>query len=66
MLDLNRFREHPEEVAEGLRKRGAGVTVEQVLDLDKQRREGLSAVEQLRQTRNERSNMVRASSTLPR
>ena len=45
MLDLHRFREHPEEVAAGLHKRGVTTTVEHVLGLDKQRREGLTEVE---------------------
>ena len=58
MLDLRYVREHPEEVAEALRKRRASVDLDQLLELDRRRRTHLTEVEALKKMRNERSKEI--------
>ena len=58
MLDLAYIREHADEVALALRKRGMDVTLEPLLALDRRRREQLVEVEGLKQRRNERSREI--------
>ena len=55
MLDLSYVREHPEEVAEALRRRGMELTPDRLLELDARRRDGLVQIEALKKTRNENS-----------
>lgn len=52
MLDLKFIRSQPEKVQEALEKRGAHISFEQFLELDKKRRERLLVVEQLKNKRN--------------
>jgi len=55
MLSLSFIREHPDLVAEGARKKGEPAPVDEILRLDKQRRETLSRLEQLKAEQNRRS-----------
>jgi len=55
MLSLSFIREHPDVVAEGARKKGEPAPVDEILRLDKQRRETLSRLEQLKAEQNRRS-----------
>ena len=52
MLDINFIREHPDEVKEALVKLYTTAPVDEILELDKQRREILQEVEQLKARRN--------------
>ncbi|HHY59574.1 MAG TPA: serine--tRNA ligase [Clostridia bacterium] len=52
MLDLKFVRENPEVVEEAIKKRGGQVSLDQFLALEKQRRQLLQEVEQLRNRRN--------------
>ncbi|CAG0928147.1 seryl-tRNA synthetase [Thermoflexales bacterium] len=52
MLDLTYLREHADEVKEAMAKLYAEAPIDEILDLDKQRRALLQEVEQLKQQRN--------------
>jgi seryl-tRNA synthetase len=52
MLDLKFVRSNPELVKEALEKRGAGLSLEPFLELERKRREKLVVVEQLKNKRN--------------
>ncbi|MBM4165513.1 MAG: serine--tRNA ligase [Ignavibacteria bacterium] len=52
MLDLKYIREHPEEVHEGIRKKGEKDFVNDILNLDKRRRELQFSVDALKNRRN--------------
>ena len=52
MLDLTYIREHADEVKEAMAKLYAEAPIDEILDLDKQRRALLQEVEQLKQQRN--------------
>lgn len=52
MLDIKLVRNNPEIVAEGLRKRGVVINLQNFLELDKKRRELLVTAEQLKNKRN--------------
>lgn len=52
MLDLKFIREHPDLVKDGIRKKNAEDCVDEILTLDKQRRDTLQKVETLKNTRN--------------
>lgn len=59
MLDINVFRETPDLVRQGLEKRGVDpATVNEVIDLDVQRRDILQEVERLRAERNQGSKEI--------
>ena len=58
MLDLHQVRNHPDEVAEALRKRGLDLSLDRVLTLDEKRRSRLTEVEQLKKTRNDSSRRI--------
>ncbi|NPA26317.1 MAG: serine--tRNA ligase [Chloroflexi bacterium] len=59
MLDLNLIRREPELVKEGLRKRGEDPRiVDEILELDRQRRALIQQVEQLRAERNRVSKQI--------
>jgi len=58
MLDPALLRDHADVVAEGLRKRGAGIPLDPVLRLDARRRELLVEVEALKKTRNDSSRKI--------
>ena len=61
MLDIKRIREHFDEVAEGLRRRGAGVALaERARDLDLQRRSLVTKTDELKTLRNTRSKEIGA------
>jgi seryl-tRNA synthetase len=52
MLDLTYIREHPDEVKQAMANLYADAPIDEILDLDKQRRALLQEVEQLKQQRN--------------
>ena len=52
MLDIKYIRSNPEIVSEALEKRNAQISLDEFLDLDKQRREFIQEVEQLKNKRN--------------
>jgi seryl-tRNA synthetase len=58
MLDLHYVREHLDEVAEALRKRGMDLTLDRFRELDGSRRELLVEVEGLKKARNEKSRTI--------
>jgi seryl-tRNA synthetase len=58
MLDLKFIREHPEEVKEGIRKKGDTDRVDEILKLDVQRRELLQKVEIFKNRRNVASEEI--------
>jgi seryl-tRNA synthetase len=58
MLDLNYVRQHPQEVADALRKRRTDLSVDRLLELDAGRRASLTEIEGLKKTRNERSREI--------
>ncbi|MEI7901210.1 MAG: serine--tRNA ligase [bacterium] len=61
MLDIKRIREHFDEVAEGLRRRGAEVALaERARDLDLQRRSLVTKTDELKTLRNTRSKEIGA------
>jgi seryl-tRNA synthetase len=55
MLSLSFIREHPDLVKEGARKKGEPAPVDEILRLDRERRELLTRVEQLKAEQNKRS-----------
>src|SRR3989454_12291368 len=55
MLSLNFIREHPDLVKEGARKKGEPAPVDEILQLDQQRRELVTKLEQLKAEQNRRS-----------
>lgn len=58
MLDLNFIRQNPDLIRKMLRKRGEDDSLEQLLELDQQRRELLIEVEQLKAKRNKVSDQI--------
>ena len=55
MLSLSFIREHPDLVKEGARKKGEPAPVDEILQLDQQRRELVTRLEQLKAEQNRRS-----------
>ena len=60
MHDIRDIRANPERYFQGLRRRGEPVALEPLLELDRQRREGVTALDQMRQTRNSVSKEINA------
>jgi seryl-tRNA synthetase len=58
MLELAYIREHADEVADALRKRGVERTLDPLLAADKRRRELLVEIEDLKQQRNQQSRKI--------
>jgi len=58
MIDIHFIREHPDEVKEALGKLQAEAPIDEILSLDRGRREILQEVESLRQKRNETSTQI--------
>jgi len=58
MLDIKWVRENPQQVAEGAAKKNVQVDVDQLLDLDRQRRESITQTEELKKQRNDISQQV--------
>lgn len=58
MLDISRIRNNPKQVEEKLNRRDKSISLEEIRELDKQRRELISKVEKLRHERNEGSQKV--------
>ncbi len=58
MLDLHFVREHPDDVAAGLRKRGQAWALEEFQTLDAKRRGLLVEIEGLKRHRNESSKKI--------
>ena len=59
MLDIQFVRDNPELVAEKSKQKGYAVDVQQLLGFDKERRELLKQVEELRQNRNKQSEQTK-------
>jgi seryl-tRNA synthetase len=60
MLDMNFIREHPDQVKEALVALNAEAPIDEILELDRQRRELLQQVEALRAERNSGSKQIGA------
>jgi len=58
MLDIRIIREKPEWVKERLRTRGEDYPIDEILELDKKRRELIQRVENLRHIRREESERI--------
>lgn len=58
MLDLKAIREHPQQIAQGIKNKGEIGDVEQILKLDEKRREVIQKVENLKHERNALSQQV--------
>ncbi len=58
MLDIKLIREKPEWVKERLRRRGEDYPIEEILSIDKKRRELIQRVENLRHIRREKSEKI--------
>jgi len=58
MLDIRRIRNFPDEIREGLQKRGVSGAVEKILALDEKRRSLIVITESLKAKRNEVSKLV--------
>jgi len=58
MLDIKIIREKPEWVKERLRTRGEDYPIDEILELDKKRRELIQKVENLRHVRREESEKI--------
>lgn len=55
MLDIKFIRQNPEEVKEGCRKKQAEVDIDQLLEVDRKKRESLRALEDMRAQKNKAS-----------
>ncbi len=58
MLDLRWIRNHPEELKAAMKRRGADVPVDELIELDGRWREKLTLVERLKAERNEASEAI--------
>src|SRR5690606_4469032 len=58
MLDLRWIRNHPEELKAAMKRRGADVPVDELIELDRRWREKLTLVERLKAERNEDSEAI--------
>ena len=58
MLDIKRIRNNPDEVIEGLKKRGVTGAVEKMLETDEKRRELIMKTEALKAKRNDASKQI--------
>jgi len=58
MLDIRRIRSNPEQVKEALRKRQGDYPIDKVLELDKQRRNIISEMEQMKAKQNQVSKEI--------
>ncbi len=58
MIDIRAIRENPEALAAGIKAKGTDPRFDELLDLDRQRREALSEVESLKYRRNEVSREI--------
>jgi seryl-tRNA synthetase len=58
MLDIKFIRDNPDLVKDGIRKKYSSVDIDQILDVDHQRREILTELEQLRERRNKVSGDI--------
>lgn len=65
MLDIQYIRENPEFVAEKSRQKGYDVDIAKLLDLDKNRRQLLAEVEELRRRRNELADRLKGAHGKP-
>ncbi|MEK7594793.1 MAG: serine--tRNA ligase [Patescibacteria group bacterium] len=61
MLDIQYIRDHADEVAEKSKQKGYDVDIQQLLGFDKERRELIGQVEELRQQRNELNSQTKGS-----
>src|SRR6185437_4969257 len=59
MIDLRLIREQPDVVRQGMARLHADAPIDQILELDAQRRDQLSRVEELKATRNTGSKEIR-------
>ncbi|MBD3282623.1 MAG: serine--tRNA ligase [Candidatus Portnoybacteria bacterium] len=52
MIDIELLRQHPEEIKQGAKKKGVDIDIDQILKIDKQRRELIQEVEELKAKKN--------------
>jgi seryl-tRNA synthetase len=58
MLDIKFIRENPEKVKEGCQKKGARVDIDRILEIDKKKRETITALEDMRAKKNKASKDI--------
>jgi seryl-tRNA synthetase len=58
MLDIKFIRENPEKVKEGCQKKGVRVDVDRILEIDKKKRETITALEDMRAKKNKASKDI--------
>ena len=58
MIDLQKLREKPQDFYTALKRKGAEIDVDEILELDDERREFLQKVETLRRTQNEANQKI--------
>ena len=58
MLDIKFIRQNPQLVKEGAQKKNINIDIDNILDIDRQRREGIQALEDMRAKKNEASKKI--------
>ncbi len=58
MIDIKLIKDSPEVVIEAMKKRGVKFDLDEILSLDKQRRDKIQKIEDIRNRQNEASNMI--------
>ncbi len=58
MIDIKLLRSEPELIKTSIKNRGGDIDLDQLLDLDKQRREIIFELDQIKQKRNENSSLI--------
>ncbi len=58
MLDIKFIRENPEKVKEGCRKKQVDIDIEEILDLDRKKREKIQALEEMQSKKNKASKVI--------
>jgi len=58
MLDIKFIRQNPEKVKEGCKKKGVDINIDELLEIDKKRREILKKVEEIRAQKNKASKEI--------
>jgi seryl-tRNA synthetase len=61
MLDIKFIRQNSEKVRESSKAKGVNVDIDKLLDIDRQRREGIQALDDMRAKKNEASKMIAAA-----
>src|SRR4030042_1532796 len=63
MIDIKFIRENPGMVKKGLQKKGSKVDIEELLEIDKKRREVTQALDDMRQKKNQASREIGVAKT---